>query len=65
MMMKSKWILQNFSAAKRYRVVECENCGTGHLIDICIPFDIWLKEHMFCNGCGQKMYIGEEYEQNN
>lgn len=62
-MEKSKWILQNFpTAAKKYRVVECEKCGKGHLIDVYIPFDLWLKGHMFCDGCGKKMYIGEEYE---
>ncbi len=52
-MEKSKWILQNFpTAAKKYRIVECENCGKGHLIDVYIPFDIWLKEHKFCEECG-------------
>ena len=56
-MEKSKWILQKFStsAAKKYRVVECERCGKGHLIDICIPFNIWLKEHKFCEKCGAVM----------
>ena len=53
--LKGRWIERNPQNSDKCRLIECNQCGSYHIVGFNVPYEHWIENRNFCERCGADM----------
>ena len=59
--MQAEWWEHNPEKSDSCRLIGCSKCGRTWIVSADVPYEEWIAEKHYCEGCGSYMMGGKRY----